>query len=111
MENTAKLLSTQCMPRSLFPKTLKADPEGGGGVVALQDWLSTGVPVQPEGEEESTVRVCVPFWQVLQALYVYVQADVEVHDRVSTGRPVHPFGEAESTVRVWVPFWQVLQAL
>ena len=30
----------------------------GGGV---QDWLRTGVPpVQPAGDEEMTVRVCVP---------------------------------------------------
>ncbi len=41
----------------------------------MQDWLSTGVPVQPVGVELTTVRVWVSFdWQAPQALYVYVHA-------------------------------------
>ncbi len=69
MENTAKLLSTQCMPRSLLANTLKPVPVGVGGGTELQDWVRTGVPVQPAGVAEATVRVSVPFdWQALQAL-------------------------------------------
>ncbi len=43
----------------------------------MQAWESTGVPpVQPAGEEVSTVLVCVLFdWQAPQALYV---KDVQV---------------------------------
>ena len=38
----------------------------GGGV---QLWVTTGLPpVQPDGDEETTVRVCVPFaWQAPHA--------------------------------------------
>ncbi len=71
MEKTAKLLSTQCIPRSLAPKTLKAAPVGVGvgGGAAVHDWVSTGVPAHPDGEKATTVRVCVPFDpQALQAL-------------------------------------------
>ncbi len=47
----------------------------GGGGVYVQDWLRTGVPVQPLGVELTTVRVWVLFdWHAPQALYVYVQA-------------------------------------
>lgn len=38
----------------------------------VHDWLVTGdPPVQPAGDDEATVLVCVPFgWQALQAEYV-----------------------------------------
>ncbi len=36
--------------------------------VEVHDRVSTGRPVHPFGQAESTVRVWVPFWQVLQAL-------------------------------------------
>jgi hypothetical protein len=48
------------------------DVVGGGGV---QDCVRTGVPEQPAGDDDATVRVCVPeAEQALQAEYVYVQA-------------------------------------
>ena len=41
----------------------------GGGGTEVQACVRTGVPVQPAGEAEATVRVCVPFdWQVPHAL-------------------------------------------
>jgi hypothetical protein len=42
-----------------------------GGVQACD---RTGVPAQPDGEDDTTVRVCVPLAeQALHAEYVYVQ--------------------------------------
>jgi hypothetical protein len=41
------------------------DVQAGG--VYVQACVSTGVPAQPAGEEDATVRVCVPFdWQAPQ---------------------------------------------
>jgi hypothetical protein len=83
----------------------------------VHDCEVTGVPpVQPVGDEVSTVRVWVLFdWQVPQAEYVN---DVQVgaggtyvHDCEVTGVPVHPEGPEVRTVRVWVPLgWQAPQA-
>jgi hypothetical protein len=84
---------------------------GGGGV---QDWDRTGVPAQPAGVAEATVRVCVPLEeQALHAEYVYVQAGgVYVQACEVTGEPpVQPAGDDVSTVRVWVLFdWQAPHA-
>ena len=85
---------------------------GGGGGVQL--CVRTGVPAQPAGDEEMTVRVCVPLEeQALHAEYVYVQAGgVYVHACVVTGDPpAQPAGDELVTVRVWVLFgWQAPQA-
>jgi hypothetical protein len=73
--------------------------------VYVQDWLRTGVPVQPDGDDEATVRVCVPLDEhVLHAEYVYVHAGATyVQAWLSTGVPVQPEGDDEATVRVCVP--------
>jgi len=80
------------------------DGGGGGGVQACE---RTGVPAQPLGEEETTVRVCVPLVeQALHSEYVYVQTGgVYVQACVTTGDPpVQPAGDDVSTVRVCVLF-------
>src|SRR5215469_16304816 len=42
--------------------------------VGVHDCVSTGVPEHPDGDDETTVRDCVPLdWQVPQSEYVYVQ--------------------------------------
>lgn len=47
-------------------------PQAAAG--GVHDCDRTGVPEQPEGDEDETVRVCVPLdEQALQAEYVYVQ--------------------------------------
>ena len=85
----------------------------------MQDWVRTGVPpVQPDGEEVATVRVC---WAVegqvlgVHALYVNEEqvagvGGVYVQDWVRTGvPPVQPDGEEVATVRVcWPVEGQVL---
>ena len=43
------------------------------GGVYVQDWERTGVPVQPDGDDAVTVRVCVPLEEhVPHAEYEYV---------------------------------------
>src|SRR5512142_3107750 len=74
-------------------------------------------PVQPAGEDVSTVRVCVPSgWHAPQLEYVNdvqaVTGGVDVHACVSgPGEPpVQPAGEDVITVRVCVPpGWQAPQ--
>jgi cellulase/cellobiase CelA1 len=67
------------MPRSLFANTLNAVAEGaGGGGTNVQDWVSTGVPEHPGGDEESRARAWVASgWHAPQESYVYVQATGE----------------------------------
>src|SRR5512143_1723789 len=67
-------------------------------------------PVQPAGEDVSTVRVCVPSaWHALHPEYVNdvqaVTGGVYGHACVSGSGvpPVQPAGEDVSTVRVCVP--------
>ena len=84
----------------------------------MQDWLRTGEPpVQPVGDEEMIVRVCVlSGWQAPHIEYVnavqVVTGGVYVQDWVRTGEPpVQPAGEEETTVRDCVPFdWQAPHA-
>lgn len=119
IENTEKLLSTQCMPRSLFANTLNAVPEGGGaGATYVHDWERTGdPPVQPAGDEDVTVCVCVLLdWQLPHAEYVKdvqaVAGGTYVQERVRMGVPVQPRGDEENTVRACVLFdWHAPHAL
>jgi|SRR6266568_1610735 len=106
------------MPRSLFPNTLKAVPDGVEPGTYVQDCVRVGdPPVQPEGDDDVTVRVCVLFdWQLPHPEYVndvqVVEGGTYVQDRVTTGLPEHPSGDLDSTVRICVPFdWHALQEL
>ena len=119
------------MPAVTFTRLAYADPDDRFGAVppewhpvqwfvkmgwicdakltgAVHDCESTGAPpVQPAGEEETTVRVCVPDDEhadhVEYVNVVHVGA-AYVHDCESTGvPPVHPAGDDETTVRVCVP--------
>ena len=84
----------------------------------MQAWVVTGVPpVQPEGDEVATVRVCVPSaWQAPHAEYVNAEQVVTggtyVQVWVVTGvPPVQPEGDEVATVRVCVPSaWQAPHA-
>jgi hypothetical protein len=96
----------ECLPvDGGMPWQVVQDIVGG-----VQDCDRTGVPAQPAGAEETTVRVCVPLEeQALHAEYVYVQAGgVYVQACVVTGEPpVQPDGDDVSTDRVCVLFgWQ-----
>lgn len=63
----------ECLPvAGGMPWQVVHDAVVGGGGVQVCD--STGVPAQPAGEDDTTVRVCVPpVEQVLHSEYVYVQ--------------------------------------
>jgi hypothetical protein len=57
---------------SPLPHARAAEPDPAHDTGGTQDWLRTGdPPVQPGGDEEATVRVCVPLgWHAPQAEYV-----------------------------------------
>ncbi len=91
----------------------------GGGGVYVQACVRTGVPpVQPDGDEDATVRACWPVeGQVLGVHALYVNEEqvaggggVYVQACVSTGvPPVQPDGDEVATVRAcWPVEGQVL---
>jgi hypothetical protein len=53
---------------------VKDEQVAGGGGTTVQPCESSGVPVQADGDEAMTVRVCVPFAHAVQSEYVYEQA-------------------------------------